>query len=139
MPPLQRKILFAVSFELCGILVAGVSLTILSSAAATDTFSLSVIAATLALLWSYAFNTLFEAWESRQRVRGRGRARRAAHAVLFEAGFTAFLLPLTAWWLSVSLWQALLLEAALVVIFIFYTYAFTLAFDQIFGLPLSAK
>jgi uncharacterized membrane protein len=139
MTPFARKILYAVSFETGGILVAGLSLRLMSSADAAHTFSLAAFAATLALIWSYGFNTLFEAWESRQAIRGRGKGRRAAHAVLFEVGFTILLVPLTAWWLSVSLWTALWLEAAVVVIFVGYTYAFTWAFDRLFGLPASAR
>ena len=139
MSPLSRKILYAVSFELCGILVAGMALLVMSSADAAHTFSLSALAATIAMLWSYAFNSSFEAWEARQPQRGRSTTRRALHAVLFEGGLMAVLLPVTAWWLSVGLWQALLLEGALVAVFIAYTYAFTWAFDRIFGLPASAR
>ena len=139
MSPLTRKILYAVSFEACGILVSGLALLVLSDADAAHSFSLSALAATLAMLWSTAFNTGFEAWEARQPQRGRTPRRRALHAVLFEGGLLAVLLPVTAWWLSVGIWQAVMLEGGLVVVFILYTYAFTWAFDLIFGLPASAR
>ena len=38
----------------------------------------------IAVVWNLLFNTLFEAWESRQARRGRSLARRIAHAVGFE-------------------------------------------------------
>ncbi len=138
MSPRQRKILYAVSFELFGILVASTSLLILSSSDAVHTFSLAAVAAGAAMAWSYGFNSAFEAWEIRQIARGRTRMRRAAHAILFECGLLTVLLPLTAWWLSVGLVQALMLEGGLVAVFIAYTYAFTWAFDRVFGLPQSA-
>lgn len=138
MSPARRKILYAVSFEVIGVLVAGTFLRLMSAAEAGQTFSLAALAATLAMVWSYAFNTLFEAWEARQSARTRTRARRAAHALLFEGGLLALLLPLTAWWLSVTLWQALVLEGWLVAIFIAYTYLFTVGFDLAFGPPQSA-
>lgn len=86
MSPLSRKILHAVSFELCGILVAGMALLVMSSADAAHTFSLSALAATIAMVWSYAFNSGFKAREARQPQRGRSTTRRALHAVLFEGG-----------------------------------------------------
>mgnify|MGYP002630742104 CR=1 FL=1 len=139
MSSFQRKVLYSVLLEICGILVAGLTLLLMSSADASHTFSLSALAATVAMLWSFAFNTLFETWENRQIKRGRSWARRATHAILFEAGLVAVLLPLTAWWLSVSILRALMLEGVLVAVFIAYTYVFTWAFDRLFGLPQSAR
>ena len=49
------------------------------------------------------------------------------------------LVPLVAWWYSVSLWQALLMDLALLVFFLVYTFVFTWAFDRVFGLPASAR
>jgi uncharacterized membrane protein len=91
------------------------------------------------MLWNLAFNALFEAWESRQTTRGRSLARRTAHALLFEAGLVLMLLPLTAWWFDVSLLTALAYEGVLIVAFLVYTWAFTWAFDRLFGLPASAR
>ncbi len=139
MSPTRRKILYAVSFEICGIFVAGVALWLMSTADAARSFSLSALAATVAMIWSFAFNSVFEAWEARHPLRGRTKRRRAAHAILFEGGLLAVLLPLTAWWLSVGIVEALMLEAGLVAVFILYTYLFTWGFDLIFGPPASAR
>src|SRR5262249_20534076 len=99
---------------------------------------LSVIASAIAVLWNLGFNMLFERWESRQTVRGRGLRRRIAHAIGFEGGLVAFLVPVFAWWLGVSLWQALVMDLGLVVFFLVYTFVFNWAFDMIFGLPAAA-
>ena len=50
----------------------------------------------------------------------------------------AFLVPTIAWWLDITLWQALLMDLGLVVFFLVYTFVFNWAFDAIFGLPASA-
>jgi hypothetical protein len=83
MTPTQRKILYAVSFETLGTLVAAAGLVVMSDASPKSSFILALITATIALCWSYTYNTLFEAWEARQTLRGRSFARRAAHAALF--------------------------------------------------------
>jgi len=49
------------------------------------------------------------------------------------------LVPLFAWWLGISLWEAFVLDLGLVLFFMFYTFLFSLAFDRIFGLPASAQ
>jgi len=100
---------------------------------------LTLMFSTVAMLWNLAFNALFEAWETRQPVKGRSPARRTAHALLFEAGLVMALLPLTAWWFAVPLLTALAYEAVLIAAFLAYTYAFTWAFDRVFGLPASAR
>ena len=113
-------------------------LAALSGAGAGTSTALAAATSVIAVVWNLLFNTLFEAWESRQARRGRSLARRAAHAIGFEGGLAAVLVPLFAWWLDVSLWEALLLDAALLVFFLVYTFVFNWAFDQVFGLPASA-
>lgn len=65
--------------------------------------------------------------------------RRVAHAVIFETGLVLMLVPLIAWWLGIGLWEALVMDLALVVFFLVYTFAFNWAFDAVFGLPASAR
>ena len=139
MTPTRRKIIYAVSFETLGTLVATLGLLVMSDAKPLQSLALSVIGATIALCWSYLFNTAFEAWEARQPVKGRSTLRRAVHALLFEGGLVLICVPIMAWWLGVGLLQAVGCEAGLIVLFIAYTYAFTWGFDRVFGLPVSAR
>lgn len=139
MSPTRRKIVYAVSFETLGTLVASVALMLMSQASAGSSLALSVLTATIALCWSHLFNTGFEAWEARQPVKGRSIRRRTVHALMFEGGLVLICIPVMAWWLQVGYIEALVYEAGLIVLFMVYTYAFTWAFDRIFGLPASAR
>ena len=139
MSPTRRKIVYAVSFETLGTLVASLYLWLVSEASPASSLALSVLTATFALSWSFVFNTVFEAWEARQPVRGRSLKRRTAHALLFEGGLVLICIPVMAWWLEVGYVQALVYEAGLIVVFIVYTYLFTWGFDRIYGLPASAR
>ena len=58
-------------------------------------------------MWNFIFNGLFERWEARQPRKGRSVLRRIVHAVGFEAGLVAMLVPLFAWVLGVDLLTAL--------------------------------
>jgi len=137
--PALRRILYATSFEAGGILLSAALLLFMAKTTVGGSLAFSVLASTVAMLWNLAFNAMFEAWEARQSIRGRSLKRRTAHALLFEAGLVLALLPLTAWWFSVSLLQALAYEAVLIAAFLIYTYLFTFAFDRLFGLPASAR
>ena len=137
--PALRRILYAISFEAGGILLSAALLLLMAETTAGSSLVFSILASTVAMIWNLAFNAMFEAWETRQTTRGRSLKRRIAHALLFEAGLVLALLPLTAWWFSVTLVQALAYEAVLIAAFLIYTWAFTWAFDRIFGLPASAR
>jgi uncharacterized membrane protein len=139
MTPTLRKIIYAASFESLGIAVASLGLLAMSDASPGQSVILSAITASIAMAWSMGFNASFEAWEARQTTRGRSRARRISHALLFEGGLLIIVLPIMAWWLGVSILKALQYEAGLIALFIAYTYVFTWAFDRIFGLPESAR
>ena len=137
--PLRRRILYALLFESSGIVLSTLLLMALSGADATASGTLSALAAVIALAWNLAFNAAFEAWERHQPRKGRPLALRIAHAALFEAGLTAILVPVVAWWLGVTLWQALVYDLAIVVFFGVYALVFTWGFDRVFGLPASAR
>ena len=139
MTPARRKIVYAVSFETLGALLASAALMLMSEASASSSLVLSLLTATIALSWSFVFNTIFEAWEARQPVKGRSLRRRTVHALLFEGGLVLICIPVMAWWLQVGYLEALVYEAGLIALFIVYTYAFTWGFDRIFGLPASAR
>ena len=134
----KRRVVFVGLYELIAIIVS----SLLFMATGQDSGSsgvMAVAASTIAILWNITFNHLFEKWELRQTKKGRSLLRRIVHAVGFEGGIAAMLIPLMAWWFEISLWQAVVMEAGLLVFFMLYTFAFNWCFDRIFGLPASAQ
>jgi uncharacterized membrane protein len=138
MQGIRRKIVYVSLYEGFAILFASIGLAALSGAGASKSTALAVASSVIAVIWNLAFNSLFEAWESRQVVRGRSVKRRIAHAIGFEGGLGAILVPVFAWWLGIGLWEALLFDAALLLFFLVYTFVFNWSFDRVFGLPASA-
>ncbi len=135
----KRKAVYTGLYEF----IAVVFLTVLFSSVSDQGTPRAIICAiamsTIAITWSLIFNTLFEAWESRQVTRGRGTARRIAHATGFQGGMLLMAVPFQAWWLDVSLPTAFVLNIGSITFFFIYSFVFTWAFDRIFGLPLSAR
>lgn len=138
MQGLKRRVIYITLYEGIAIVAASAGLALMSGQGMGHSGALAVLASVIAVAWNLAFNALFERWESRQAVRGRSLRRRVAHAIGFEGGLVAFLVPVFAWWLSVSLWEALVMDLGLVVFFLVYTFAFNWGFDRLFGLPTSA-
>jgi uncharacterized membrane protein len=138
MQGLKRRILYITLYEGIAIIAAGTGLALMTGQSAGRSGVASILASVIAILWNLSFNALFERWESRQLVRGRSLRRRIAHAIGFEGGLVVFLVPVFAWWLEVSLWQALVMDLGLVVFFLVYTFVFNWGFDRVFGLPASA-
>ncbi|MBC7203908.1 MAG: PACE efflux transporter [Pusillimonas sp.] len=137
MQGIKRKVVYVSLYESIAILCTSVVFYSMGFSV-FDSWVVSVAASGIAVLWNLAWNTLFEYWEARQSKKGRSLRRRIVHALGFEGGLVVFLVPFFAWWLSVPLWEAFMLDAGLLAFFLVYTFVFTRAFDHAFGLPASA-
>jgi len=136
--PKTRRIVQALLYEAIAVAVVGPLLSLAFEQQAGSTLALALLMSSIALGWSYLFNSWFERWEARQARRGRSVWRRLAHGIGFEGGLVLWLVPIMAWWLQTSLWNALLADLVLLAFFFVYSIAFTWGFDKVFGLPASA-
>lgn len=138
MQGLKRKVVYITLYEVIAVAMSTAGLALLSGNSAGHASVAALAASAIAVVWNLVYNTLFERWEARQAQKGRSVLRRVGHAIGFEGGLVVTLVPLFAWWLNISLWQAFVLDLGLIVFFLLYTFLFNLAFDRIFGLPASA-
>lgn len=139
MQGLKRRIVFVALYETIAVACVTAALAAFSDQGVASAGVASVIVSAVAIAWNAAYNTLFEAWEARRGQAGRSVRLRACHAVGFEAGLVVMVVPFFAWWLDVSLWEALALEVGFIAFFLVYSFAFNWGFDRVFGLPLSAQ
>lgn len=130
MQGIKRKIVFVTIYEIFGWIISALALAFLSGNSAGTTGPLALVITTIAVSWNFIFNTAFEYWESKQKSRIRTFRRRFVHAILFQLTLVIFLIPLIAWWLSISLLQALILDFALIIFIPIYTFFFNWAFDK---------
>jgi len=139
MTPRTRRIVQAVLYEAFAIVFVGPALSLLFDQPVASTVALSVFTATVAMTWSYVFNSMFERWEARQAAKGRSVWRRLAHGAGFEGGLLVTLVPVMAWWLETSLLKAFIADLGILAFFFVYAIVFNWAFDAVFGLPESAR
>lgn len=139
MQGVKRRVTYVFFYEAITLVIISTAFYLFSEKDASHSSWLGVVTVTLAIIWNTLYNTIFEWWESRLSQRGRNLIRRLIHAVGFEVGFIAITLPLFAWWLDLTLWDAFKLDVGLTMFFMVFTFSYNWAFDRIFGLPLSAQ
>lgn len=123
----------AFSFEAIGLLIVTPPFAWIFDHSLREIGSLGLIGATAATVWNYVYNLFFD--HALLRWRGDPRktpALRILHAALFELTLVALLLPVFAWWLDISLMDALLMDLAFAAFYMGYTFVFTWAYDTLY-------
>ena len=133
--PLKRRIVYVTVFEIIAIISSTLVLMLLSNSSAAESLPVAVMVSLAAVIWNFIYNTAFENWERRKQVTQRTLLVRSAHAIGFEGGLVLICLPLYMIWYDVGFIKAFMMEAALLLFFLVYTFFFTLGFDKIFTLP----
>ena len=88
----------------------------------------SVVIAIMALLLNMAYNTLFDYLLKKYQASKNTRVR-ILHAVGFEFTLLLMSIPFVAWYLGISLVDALILDLGFILFYLPYTYFFNLAYD----------
>jgi len=133
MPPhktLSERFLHALLFELIAIALCGPAMGWAMDKPVWDTSLLTAAISLAAMLWNMVYNAGYERLEAALGWR-RTPAMRGLHAVGFEGGLIVIVVPLAAWWLGISLWQAFLLDISLLLFFLPYTYVYNLVYDKL--------
>ena len=133
--PIKRRIVYVTVFEIIAIISSTLILMALSGGDAVQSLPVAVMVSVAAVVWNFVFNSLFEGWEQRRGNPERTIVVRVIHALIFEGGIFLICLPLYMIWYDVGLYEAFIMESALLLFFLIYTFLFTLVFDKIFTLP----
>jgi len=124
----QERIFHALGYEIIGILIFTPILAWWFGFDLLHTGILTAAISAIAMLWNMLFNALFDRWATRLNWTRTVKIR-VLHAVLFEAGLVLAIVPLAAWWLEISLWQAFLLDIGFLLAFLPYTYLYNWTYD----------
>ncbi|KVM67561.1 PACE efflux transporter [Burkholderia ubonensis] len=139
MQGLPRKITQAILYEAIAIACISPAIAALFGEGLVYSGALSATMSAIALLWNMVYNTLFERWEATRVQRTRTLGRRIIHACGFEGGLIFILVPVVAWWLDISWFDAFLVDLGLFAFFFCYAFVFQWAFDRVFDVPAVTK
>ncbi|WP_026878919.1 PACE efflux transporter [Ignatzschineria larvae DSM 13226] len=91
---------------------------------------LSVLISLTALLLNIVFNAIFDRYfpfvDGQRPVKIR-----ILQAMGFEGSLILFTIPMIAFFLQVSLWEAFMIELGFLIFFLFYTYSYNWCYDQL--------
>ena len=118
------------TFELLAIIISAPMLVWLMGVSMARAGLLTLMISLIAMVWNIVFNALFDRLERRFGLVRTMRVR-VVHALGFEAGLIITVVPLAAWWLDISLFDAFLLDIGVVLFFLPYTFLFNLGYDKL--------
>ncbi|AOO59146.1 multidrug/biocide efflux PACE transporter [Raoultella ornithinolytica] len=127
---LTERVIHAVSFEGLATLILAPTAAWLMQRSVLEMGGLSVLLATLAMVWNLIYNAAFDRlWPVSRMVRTL--KVRALHAIGFESGFILIGVTAVALILGVSLIQAFMLEIGFMLFFLPYTMLFNWIWDTL--------
>ncbi|UGA51837.1 MULTISPECIES: multidrug/biocide efflux PACE transporter [Dickeya] len=125
---LRERMAHAVGFEVMALLICAPIGAWVLGRSILQVGALSIMLSSVAMVWNVAYNSLFDSLWPVSRIR-RGLWVRMGHALGFEGGFILIGLPLAAWMLDITLWQALMVEIGFFLFFLPYTMAYNWLYD----------
>lgn len=136
MRTVRDRLRHAIGFELIGLLIAAPLASWLTGVALSHMGPLALFFSVLATLWNYVYNLGFDRLlQQRQGHTRKSLWQRVWHAIGFEGGLLTVALPAMAWWLEISLLEALVLDLGFVLFYLIYAFVYNLLYDRVFPIP----
>lgn len=125
-----ERVFHAILFEVLAISLCILGLIFFTEHSPNILSGTMIAVATVAMLWNGFFNALIDRFFTAPREH-RSFIFRTCHVVLFEAGLLLITVPLMAAMLSVSLFEAFMMDASVTIFITFYAFIFNFAYDKI--------
>ncbi|WER46564.1 PACE efflux transporter [Cupriavidus sp. WKF15] len=132
----RDRIRHAVGFEVIGLLAFAPLASVVFGYELHQMGLIGAVASLIAAGWNYVYNLIFD----KAMLRFTGQLRksvvvRALHAVLFELGLLVVFLPSVAWYLDISLVDALIMDIAVAGFYMVYALIYNWLYDIAFPVP----
>ncbi|WP_103035521.1 PACE efflux transporter [Castellaniella caeni] len=127
------RVRHALLFEIIGLIIVIPGAAYLFDQPMSHMGVVGVGASVIATVWNFIYNLGFD--HAMLRLVGHARKSlpvRILHTAAFEIGLLFALVPLIAWYLDMSLWAALVMDAAFVAFYLVYTFVYNLIYDWAF-------
>lgn len=118
------------SYEIILLIIIAISLSFIFHVPMEVTGTLGIAMALTSVLWNMLFNHYFEKFEARYQLKRTIKVR-ILHAIGFEGGLMLATIPMVAYALDMSLWQAILTDLSMTLCILVYTFIFQWCYDHI--------
>ena len=126
----KRRIVHALSYEVTLLVIIAIALSFIFEVPMEVTGTLGIAMAVTSVFWNMIFNHFFEKLERKKKFK-RTIGVRILHAIGFEGGLMLATIPMVAYAMDMSIWQAILLDLGLTSCILVYTFAFQWCYDLI--------
>lgn len=127
---LKERLLHSLLFEIGVVSVASVVVLALSTVEPSAAIGTGVAMSLMAMVWNLVFNAGFDKIFTEPR-QNRSFGLRLLHTISFELGLLIFTIPMIAYLLDLTLWQALIADIGLVVLITTCALIFNWIYDNI--------
>ena len=126
----KRRIIHALSYEIVLLVIIAIALSFIFEVPMEIVGSLGVAMAVTSVIWNMIFNHFFEKFEKKRKLK-RTIGVRILHAIGFEGGLMLATIPMVAYAMNMSIWQAVLLDLSMTLCILVYTFIFQWCYDYI--------
>ena len=124
----KRRIIHALSYEIILLVIIAVALSFIFNMPLEVTGVLGIAMAVTSVIWNMVFNHFFEKFEAKRKLK-RTIGVRVLHAIGFEGGLMLATIPMVAYAMQMSIWQAIVLDFSLTMCILVYTFIFQWCYD----------
>lgn len=126
----KRRIIHALSYEMILLVIIAIALSFIFDMPMEVTGTLGIAMAVTSVIWNMVFNHFFEKFEANRQLK-RTVGVRILHAIGFEGGLMLVTIPMVAYALEMSIWQAILTDFSMTLCILIYTFIFQWCYDAI--------
>ena len=126
----KRRIIHALSYEIVLLVIIAIALSFIFEVPMEIAGSLGVAMAVTSVIWNMIFNHFFEKFEKKRKLK-RTIGVRILHAIGFEGGLMLATIPMVAYAMNMSIWQAVLLDLSMTLCILVYTFIFQWCYDYV--------
>ncbi|NAW97898.1 MULTISPECIES: PACE efflux transporter [unclassified Vibrio] len=127
---MKERLFHAITFEVTALALIIPISALLTGQGTGDLAMIGIGLSLFAVAWNYLYNVLFDRVFGTNRL-ARTVSLRLLHTTGFEGGLVFISIPVIAWVLDISMWDALILEAGFLTFFFIYTTLFNWGYDRI--------
>ncbi len=136
----KDRIRHALGFEIIGLIIFAPLASLVFGFELHLMGVMALVGSIVATVWNYFYNILFD--NAMLKLRGAVQKTvpiRVLHALLFEGGLLLLFLPVIAWYLNISLWEAFKMDIAMATFYLIYAFVFNWVYDQVFPIPKNGR
>ncbi|MPW43019.1 chlorhexidine efflux PACE transporter AceI [Acinetobacter guerrae] len=126
----KRRIIHALSYEVILLVIIAIALSFIFNVPMEVTGSLGIAMAVTSVIWNMVFNHFFEKFEHKHQLKRTIKVR-ILHAIGFEGGLMLATIPMVAYAMNMSIWQAIVLDFGLTMCILIYTFIFQWCYDYL--------